>query len=401
MRILHVQAQLPSKTGSGVYFSNVIKGLDNHQQACIYGRFGDFKYDVLPENKQFPVSFPNEICDFPLPGMSDVMPYKSTVYGEMTPEMIAEWQDVFRKKIHQAIDAFKPDVILTHHLWFLTSLVCQETKNIPIYAFCHGTDIRQANQHPDLLKKYVTNMNRLTHVFALSHPETTQIEDIYHIPAEKITTIGGGFDSDIFYPAPKPKKDTVDLVFAGKMSDAKGVFALTKVFDRISSEYPKAVLNLIGNADEYAQEKLKPYQKNPQIKFYGFQEQKKLADVFRKSDVFVLPSYYEGIGLISIEALACDLRVVTTTIPALQAQLGDTVNKSGYISYVDLPRLVNQDEPVKEDLPAFYDRLEAALREQIAGALEKPQFTESVKESVLTNSWPHLIKRIEEIISGH
>ena len=28
MRILHIQAQLPSKTGSGVYFTNIIKGLE-------------------------------------------------------------------------------------------------------------------------------------------------------------------------------------------------------------------------------------------------------------------------------------------------------------------------------------------------------------------------------------
>ena len=36
MRVLHVLAQLPAKTGSGVYFTNVIEGLEsfNHEQAA-------------------------------------------------------------------------------------------------------------------------------------------------------------------------------------------------------------------------------------------------------------------------------------------------------------------------------------------------------------------------------
>ena len=39
MRILHVLAQLPAKTGSGVYFTNVIEGLEKykHEQAALYG----------------------------------------------------------------------------------------------------------------------------------------------------------------------------------------------------------------------------------------------------------------------------------------------------------------------------------------------------------------------------
>ena len=39
MKVLHVLAQLPIKTGSGVYFTNVIEGLKEYEdieQACIY-----------------------------------------------------------------------------------------------------------------------------------------------------------------------------------------------------------------------------------------------------------------------------------------------------------------------------------------------------------------------------
>lgn len=399
MRILHIQAQLPAKTGSGVYFSNVIKGFIGHaEQACVYGQFPDFKYRLLSQDRQYPVTFPNPNCHFPLPGMSDVMPYDSTIYGEMTPEMIKDWQKVFLDKIQQAVSEFKPDVIFCHHLWFLTSLVCQHIRNVPIYAFCHGTDIRQAKQHPDLFAKYVTDMDRLTHVFALSQPQVQKISDLYQIPAEKIAVIGGGFDPTIFYPQTRPNKETIDIVYAGKLSAAKGTFALAKTFNRLSHDYPNSRLHLIGNPSDEALRHLELYLKNQQILIYNLPDQKALANQYRKADIFVLPSFYEGLGLSVIEALGCGLRAVVTDITALKEQLGATVNNSGYISYVDLPRLVNQDEPLKEDLPAFYDRLEHALREQIERLVIIPDFSTQLQDAILTNSWPQLIGKIEKFI---
>jgi len=37
----------------------------------------------------------------------------------------------------------------------------------------------------------------------------------------------------------------------------------------------------------------------------------------RAADIYVLPSYYEGLGLIAIEALGCGMRVVVTEIEGL------------------------------------------------------------------------------------
>lgn len=401
MKILHIQAQLPAKTGSGVYFSNVIKGFSHQNNACIYGCFEGFQYDLLPKNKQYPVVFPNADCPFPLPGMSDIMPYDSTIYGTMTPEMIADWQRVFSRTVQQAIAEFQPDVIFCHHLWFLTALVCAQTPaQIPIYAFCHGTDLRQARQHPDLCAQYVTHLDRLTGVFALSHPQIEALQSVFEIPKAKITVVGGGFDPDIFYPGPAKQKATIDLIYAGKISAAKGVFALAKVFDHLSQHYPQAVLHLVGHANEAAKQVLQPYLDNPNLKLYNVPNQKALADLFRQCDLFVLPSYYEGLGLVSIEALACRLRVVVTEIPALKEQLGPRVNDSGVITYVALPQLKNQDTPVAEDLPLFYDRLEGALQTQIEAILHHVAVSKDVDAAILNNSWPKLIHKIEAVLKS-
>ena len=49
MKVLHVLAQLPVKTGSGVYFTNVIDGLKNYEveQAAIYGTTPEYDFNIL------------------------------------------------------------------------------------------------------------------------------------------------------------------------------------------------------------------------------------------------------------------------------------------------------------------------------------------------------------------
>lgn len=399
MKILHVQAQLPAKTGSGVYFTNVIKGLSQYEQACVFGSFGDFEFSVLPKDHQYPVRFPNDVCDFPLPGMSDVMPYPSTVYGEMTPAMIADWTFVFKQKLRQAVRLFQPDVILCHHLWLLTALVRQEYPELPVYAFCHGTDLRQAKQHPDLLARYVLGINGLNRIFALSHDQVPEIQKIYQVSPSRITVIGGGFDDHIFYPAPKPQtKATIDIVYAGKIAAAKGVYALLEAFKNLQQQYPEVRLHMVGNPSEAAAEKLAPYVASHQVHLYNVASQETLAKLFRKCNIFTLPSYYEGLGLVNIEALASGLRVVTTEIPALREQLGSLVNESGVITYVTLPRLLHQDTPVTEDLPAFYQRLETALQQQIQACQRHESIPEAVQQAILENSWPQLIQRVKDVI---
>ena len=51
MRILHVLAQLPIKTGSGVYFTNVIEGLKQYdvKQAAVYATTSEYNFNFVDE----------------------------------------------------------------------------------------------------------------------------------------------------------------------------------------------------------------------------------------------------------------------------------------------------------------------------------------------------------------
>ena len=250
MRILHIQAQLPSKTGSGVYFTNIIKGLeDRAEQACLYGCYSDFEWDLLPEDKQIRVVFPNENCPFPLPGMSDVMPYVSTIYGEMTPDMIENWKKAFEPAVHQAVADFKPDLIISHHLWFITNFVRQWFPDIKMAAVSHGTDLRQAKKHPHLAEQYTKHIKDLDIIFTLSAEHIPSIIEIYGASKNQIHILGSGFNEHNFYPAEKKKDKDISIVYAGKIADSKGVFQLVHTFKNQLSDEKNVNLELYGCGD--------------------------------------------------------------------------------------------------------------------------------------------------------
>ena len=400
MRILHIQAQLPSKTGSGVYFTNIIKGLeDRAQQTCLYGCYSDFEWGILPKDKQYQVVFTNEYFNFPLPGMSDVMPYESTIYGEMTPEMIGNWKRAFEPAVRQAVADLKPDIIISHHLWFLTNFIRQWFPDIKLTAVSHGTDLRQAKKHPHLAKQYTKHIKDLDIIFTLSSEHIPSIKKIYGASEKQIHVLGSGFNEDNFYPAEKNKDKDISIVYAGKIADSKGVFQLVDTFKNQLSDEKNVNLELYGAGDKEAVDRLKKgIESDPRMTYYGAVTQDVLGDIFRKHEVFVLPSYYEGLPLVVLESLACGMRVVVNEFPALIELLSGTINESGWVEYVKQPRLENVDQPVESDLSAYCDRLAEALKIQIKRARERAELPEKLHESINKYSWTGLVERLWQTI---
>lgn len=397
MKILHVLAQLPFKTGSGVYYSNVINGLKEYndvEQACIYGTSNEFEINLL--EKEYPVIFESEEVPFPIVGMSDIMPYNNTIYSQMSDEMIKTWKNAFFKRLEKAKKEFNPDVIITHHLWILSSMVCEVFEDKKIIAICHNTDIRQAEKNPTLKEKYIKYFDRFNTVFSLSNFQINDIEKIFNISKEKIKNIGAGYNEKIFYPLEKyEKKDKVELIYAGKFDESKGFYELVKAFKLISKERNDVNLTLIGALNEDNINKLEKLGNDMEnIFIYNVVNQKELGNVLRQKDIFILPSYFEGLGLIAVEALGSGLRAVTTNIDGLMEFLGEKINNSELIEYVKMPTIYDTDKAVEEEKPDFVKRLAKTINIQIERTLEKREIPTELFNEITKHSWK---AKIEEI----
>jgi glycosyltransferase involved in cell wall biosynthesis len=112
----------------------------------------------------------------------------------------------------------------------------------------------------------------------------------------------------------------------------------------------------------------------------------------RRSAVFVLPSFYEGLPLVLVEALACGCRLVSTALPGVVAELAPRL--TGHLELAPLPRLSGPDEPLEADLPAFTAGLADAVRRALVAARTGGAAT---AEDLEHFTWQAVFRRVERV----
>ena len=218
---------------------------------------------------------------------------------------------------------------------------------------------------------------------------------MYPVDKEKITRVGMGYNNQIFHLAEEScdKEGVTSLVFAGKIAEKKGVKSLLRAMALLGDE-KELDMNRVqlllagstGNEEEYQMIEGLAGRCPCKVKFLGRLSQSELARVYQQSDIFVLPSFFEGIPLTVIEALACGDRVVMTDLPGIKEWIA-SVSSDADVRYVTLPRMRNADEPLEEDLPEFERMLADALK---ASVLQKETHLADVSQI----SWEAIAKEV-------
>ncbi len=395
MKILSISAQKPSSTGSGVYLTELVKSLalSGHEQAVVAGVYKDDETS-FPEGVSFhPVYFCTEKIPYPIVGMSDEMPYTSTRYCDMTPEMVEQFREGFLEVLVPLVEEFKPDLILTHHLYLLTAIVRDTFPQCKVYGFCHNTDLRQMMK-TDLEREFIAEAVRnLDWIFVPQTAQKKGVLKVYDADVNKITILGMGYNSDVFkVTGEKPDDDVTRIIFAGKIAEKKGVMSLIRSLQYLPCKTESLKIMLAGGAGneiEYHEIRQLAHHSKYDIEFLGRLPQAELAKYYNMSEIFVLPSFFEGLPLTVIEALACGDRVVMTNLSGIPQWLSENVTGAD-IRYVDLPTMVNTDEPLEEELPAFEKRLADALYASITTTERKTADTSRI-------SWNHIAKQVVEV----
>ena len=390
MRILSVTAQKVDSTGSGVFLTELVKGFDSlgHQQAVICGTVPGDPIHLPEDVALFPVYYKTDALPFPICGMSDEMPYESTRYCDMTDLMTDQLRAAFSQAICKAVDEFQPDVILCHHLYFLASLVRELCPQIPIYGQCHGSDLRQIRKNSWQRDWIRTQIPKLDGIFALHEEQKAALCKTFGLAKNRVAVMGTGYNSSIFYQNEEirarrdPKK--LRLIFAGKLSEKKGLFSLLRSLRllRHPEKYEIALAGGYGNSIEYAEICHLAETAPCTVTFLGKLSHPELAREMNASDAFILPSFYEGLPLVLIEAMACGLKTLCTDLPGIRPWLDQAIPHCGTL-FVEPPRMFNEDEPYPEDLPDFELRLARAIESIPGRYLPDPDLVRQVSWNAL------------------
>lgn len=118
------------------------------------------------------------------------------------------------------------------------------------------------------------------------------------------------------------------ITFVGRLVPEKGVKYLIRAMTSINRNVPDARLLLIGDGlDRLYLEKLTQELKlTNTITFVGMVSNEKVPSYLASSDLFVLPTLSEGLSIVILEAMACGLPVITTTVNGLPEIVKDGEN---------------------------------------------------------------------------
>jgi len=114
---------------------------------------------------------------------------------------------------------------------------------------------------------------------------------------------------------------TTRFLFAGTVCGRKGVPVLLEAWKNLGSEH--AELTIAGDLRSWPKRLVRP----ADVKFTGVLSRMELAQAFQEHDVFVFPSYAEGMPLVALEAMSFGLPVIGTPVLAGVVKEGS----SGYI----------------------------------------------------------------------
>jgi glycosyltransferase involved in cell wall biosynthesis len=140
------------------------------------------------------------------------------------------------------------------------------------------------------------------------------------VDLEKFAPIGAEEKARLIEKLDLPR-DRLLVVFAGRLSRAKGLPMLIEAWPAIIARHPQLCLLVIGsghisfdNCEAYVTDFARTHALQDSVKFLG--ERANMHEYLQAADLFLFPTEYEGFSLALVEAMGCQLPVVVTAVGA-------------------------------------------------------------------------------------
>jgi glycosyltransferase involved in cell wall biosynthesis len=212
-------------------------------------------------------------------------------------QMISVSKSLFKKIKHPIVSTF-------HGSWLgeRKSLEYSQFKDMNINDFA----VRYISKYFQIYEEigFRNSHERIT-ISNASASELSSYSD--DISLKDFRIIPNGVDTETFYPRISQRKDNeIRLLFVGRFAARKGIYDLLKAFKIITQKRDDVKLYLVGRG------KLDTDIKN--VKILSNLSFDKLVETYSNSDIFVLPSYYEGQGIVLLEAMSSGLPCIATNV---------------------------------------------------------------------------------------
>lgn len=158
----------------------------------------------------------------------------------------------------------------------------------------------------------VAGLRRSHKLIAVSQASAQRLREL--LPDADIVMIPNGIATQDFAPLPRQRDAVVRLLFVGGMGKLKGERDLIRALQLVVDRVPQLRVSLLGHGAESLHSLIDECGVQAQIEHLGPVPHADRAQYFRRADIFVLPSYGEGMPMSVLEAMAAGLPVIATNV---------------------------------------------------------------------------------------
>ncbi|MHA1781859.1 MAG: glycosyltransferase [Promethearchaeota archaeon] len=234
-------------------------------------------------------------------------------------------------RIYQVIKKFSPDLILsfmelTNFYSILTKKIFRLKIPLVISTHCNPRIVYDTElRYFKILIRFLYPLKVVNKIITISKELKIILITDFQIPMNKITTIYNGIDLKRINELKKEKiskhaeifedNNKIKFLTIGRLEELKGHFNLILAFKKTIEQVPNSFLIIIGKGSlrSHLERQIKNLNLHRQVLLMG-----QINNPFKylnKADIFILSSYYEGLPMVLLEALACELPVISTNCP--------------------------------------------------------------------------------------
>lgn len=238
------------------------------------------------------------------------------------------------KQIHEVIEKVNPDIIHVHSTWaglFVRLPYLFRKRKAKIIYQSHGWAFLMDTS------KYKKNIYALVErILSISTDKIINISNYeqnqaikYGFNKNKMIMIYNGVEDNINKSNLKLNwdKNKINLLFVGRLDRQKGLDLFLDVYDKVKLE--NIHLYVIGTS---VLDNNLP-QNTEYVTYLGWVDSKDIDEYYQACDAVIMPSRWEGFGLVAIEAMRNSKPVIVSNRGALPELIKN--NKNGYIFDMD------------------------------------------------------------------
>ena len=184
---------------------------------------------------------------------------------------------------------------------------------------------------------------------------------------EKLYTFHS-FGNHIIKPI-EANKSFIDLMFMGSIDERKGIIDLIKALGNVKCDFHLKIFGGFNSNRSIEKNFYELIEKTKNVEYCGYLSGKEKENAFIDTDVFILPSYSEGMPIVIMEALATGCAIISTKVGGIPDIVGE--NNGILINPGDINGLSKAIEKMALDKKYLSTLKENNFKKGLSFSLEK------------------------------